>query len=726
MLRLVGQIDSFIHRRRRIVIAGWLLILLAALPLAARQSDHLSGGGFTVPGSGSLVVDKELRSDFPRFERSPLIAVIAPGKGARPRDVSHARSRLLYAVRAEGHVRVASARQASAPVSVRRPTLIPLHTGRGDDENVDTARALRERLGIANQSGPVRLHLVGYGALWSGLSDTSKKDLASAEGIGFPIVALILLAVFGSLAAAALPLALGFVSVGVTGALIYALSQAMDMSVFVTNMASMIGIGVAVDYSLFVLARFREEARAGRSLDEAQTRAMSTSGVAVLFSGITVIASLAGLWLVPNNAIRSMALGAILVVAVSLLASATLLPALIRRFGQRVVAPGRLQRIAGRLRRRRERPAGDFWRRWTGAVMRRPVLSVLLSGGLLLLLAAPVLGMHTGIGALQQFPSGDETVAGAKAAAFVGEPGAAQPLHVVVKSERGAVPRQSVARVRSSLEADRAVTRVEPPRFAADRQSALIVAVPRADGEAPSTKALVHRTRSTLPSAAAPAAVDVGGGTAGLVDINHMINGSMWKIVLFVLGLSFIVLVILLRSIVLPLKAVVMNLLSVGAAYGALVAVFQWGWFDGLLGYRSPGHVDWMTPPLVLAVVFGLSMDYEVFLLTRIRERYEATGDTTAAVTEGLASSARTISSAALIMVSVFAVFIGTGVTSVKEIGLGNAVAIGIDATLVRLVLMPAAMHLFGRWNWWLPRPLERLLPAVPERRRPAPGGALG
>jgi putative drug exporter of the RND superfamily len=186
------------------------------------------------------------------------------------------------------------------------------------------------------------------------------------------------------------------------------------------------------------------------------------------------------------------------------------------------------------------------------------------------------------------------------------------------------------------------------------------------------------------------------------------------------------VLVILLRSIVLPLKAVVMNLLSVGAAYGALVAVFQWGWFDGLLGYRSPGHVDWMTPPLVLAVVFGLSMDYEVFLLTRIRERYEATGDTTAAVTEGLASSARTISSAALIMVSVFAVFIGTGVTSVKEIGLGNAVAIGIDATLVRLVLMPAAMRLFGRWNWWLPRPLARLLPAVPEQRRPAPGGALG
>jgi uncharacterized membrane protein YdfJ with MMPL/SSD domain len=176
---------------------------------------------------------------------------------------------------------------------------------------------------------------------------------------------------------------------------------------------------------------------------------------------------------------------------------------------------------------------------------------------------------------------------------------------------------------------------------------------------------------------------------------------------------------------VLPLKAVVMNLLSVGAAYGVLVAVFQWGWVDGLFGFQSPGHVDWMTPPLVLAVVFGLSMDYEVFLLSRIRERYEATGDTTAAVTEGLASSARTITSAALIMVSVFAVFIGTGVMSIKQIGLGNAVAIGIDATVVRLVLMPAAMRLFGQWNWWLPAPLERLLPAAPKPLSdPAPSPA--
>jgi uncharacterized membrane protein YdfJ with MMPL/SSD domain len=261
---------------------------------------------------------------------------------------------------------------------------------------------------------------------------------------------------------------------------------------------------------------------------------------------------------------------------------------------------------------------------------------------------------------------------------------------------------------------------------AKDRRSALIVAVPRHDAEAPQHQELVRRLRAELPAVAARDGGDakVGGGTAALEDINDMLDRSMWKLLVFVLGMSFLVLLVLLRSLLLPLKAVVMNLLSVGAAYGVLVAVFQWGWIDGFLGFQSPGYVDWMTPPLVLAVVFGLSMDYEVFLLSRIKERYDVTRDTTRAVAEGLSSSARTITSAALIMVSVFAVFIGTGVSSVQQLGLGNAVAIAVDATIVRLVLMPAAMKLFGRWNWWLPRPLARLLPKVALEREPEPARA--
>jgi RND superfamily putative drug exporter len=205
--------------------------------------------------------------------------------------------------------------------------------------------------------------------------------------------------------------------------------------------------------------------------------------------------------------------------------------------------------------------------------------------------------------------------------------------------------------------------------------------------------------------------VAVGGETARIVDVRNQIDSSMWKIIAFILGFSFLVLMVMLRSLILPMKAILMNLLSIGAAYGVLVIVFQWGWLDGFLGFESTGAIDTLTPPLVLAVVFGLSMDYEVFLLSRIRERYEEHGDNKRAVAEGLSSSAATISSAALIMTAVFAVFVLTGVPSIKELGLGNAVAIALDATLVRLVLVPAAMQLLGGWNWWLPGWLDRLLP---------------
>ena len=244
--------------------------------------------------------------------------------------------------------------------------------------------------------------------------------------------------------------------------------------------------------------------------------------------------------------------------------------------------------------------------------------------------------------------------------------------------------------------------------------TALIATMPRGASDSDESYAVVERLRDQIVPASAlaeRAEISVGGETARIVDVRDQIDSSMWKIIAFILGFSFVVLLVMLRSIVLPLKAILMNLLSIGAAYGVLVIVFQWGWIDGFLGFESSGAIDTLTPPLVLAVVFGLSMDYEVFLLSRIRERYEAHGDNKRAVAEGLASSAATISSAALIMTSVFAVFVLTGVPSIKELGLGNAVAIALDATLVRLVLVPAAMQLMGRWNWWLPGWLDRLLP---------------
>jgi uncharacterized membrane protein YdfJ with MMPL/SSD domain len=615
-------------------------------------------------------------------------------------------------------------------------TVVPLVVDGHQDDTANMAVDFYDELGTEPRGG-VEPHLVGQQALWAGMQDLVKEDLESAETIGFPIVLLILLAVFGSLAAATLPLALGFASVMITGAIVFFLSQATPMSVFVTNIASMIGIGVAVDYSLFVLARYREEIRRGAERDEARRVALRTSGLAVTFSGITVILSLAGLYLVDSTTIRSMAMGAIIVVAISVLAAVTLLPALMSLMGRRAYARGRVAVLVGlvprmvRSRRRRRRstlPAerrGGFWERWTAAVMRRPWLSALSAAAVLLALAVPALSLEFGNGALRQFPEGHEVRVGAELAAQKVGPGATGPAQVVATLRDGTTSdeanRSALGSYAGELRSDAGIARVSPPQPSDDGRAALFTVFPRYDAESPRARELMERLRTDLGPLEGVASVQVGGATAFNQDFIDLVSGSMWKILLFVLVFSYIVLFLLLRSVLLPLKAVVMNLLSVAAAYGVLVMVFQYGWFDGLLGFDSLGYVNAMTPPFLLAIVFGLSMDYEVFLLSRISERHDATGDTRTAVAEGLRASAGTISSAALIMVAVFAVFAGTGTPSIKEIGVGMSVAIALDATLVRLILVPATMEIMGRWNWWLPKPLARVLPRADfEGRAPA------
>jgi uncharacterized membrane protein YdfJ with MMPL/SSD domain len=728
------SLDRFLRRHRRVVLVTWTVVFIAALPFAARQADNLTGGGFGVPGSQADVVQKALERDFDATQRARLGVVLIAHEGATAADRRAAIDRLRDAAARTDHVDVApqALAQATNALTDPRTAVIPLRVDVNDWDAIDVAGDLRKELEIGTPTGSegaITTHLIGQAALWAGFQELSKDDLATAESVGFPIVALILLAIFGSLAAAALPLALGAVSVLVTGALIYFVSRSMEMSIFTTNMASMIGIGVAVDYSLFVLARYREEVAAGRAPEEARGVALATSGIAVLFSGLTVVASLAGLLLVDTTALRSMALGSILVVAVSVLTASTLLPALISLLGQRAHEPGRLLgriAVARRARRSRHAARAPFWERWTARIMRRPVLSIAVAGSALLTLGIPALSLQTASGALAQFPAGHETRVGFEAAAAQTSPGATTPVVVVARTRDGALAdpanAAAVRELRATIAGDREVVSVAAPVSSRGADAVLLAATTRHDGEAPATKALVERLRDRLPATAAghQLRIDVGGTTAGLVDFNDTISGAMWMIVLFVLSLSYVVLLVLLRSALLPLKAVVMNLLSVGAAYGVIVAVFQWGWVDGLFGFQSLGHVDTVTPPLVLAVVFGLSMDYEVFLLSRIRERFAASGDTLDAVAGGLSSSARTITSAALIMVAVFATFVATGVPSIQQIGLGTAVAIAVDATIVRLVLVPATMAVLGRWNWWLPRPLERVLPRADFDRLPA------
>jgi len=725
MARLAGLLT----RRRWYVVGVWIALVVAALPLAAKQSEHLTGGGFDVPGSESQRVQDLIGAEFSERENGAVSAVLSADRGVSAEQVDAATARLTDAVAdvPEFTIRQPAIDAARAELAEGGVAVIPLDSDLSAGQQNDPSKDLREILLPGEERDGVTPYLAGQPAAWAGLQELSQEDLKKAETIGFPIVALILLAVFGSLAAAALPLALGFASVLITGALIYLLSQQLDMSVFVTNMASMIGIGVAVDYSLFILARFREEVRDGRSATEARARALATSGVAVVFSGIAVIISLAGLWMIDNQTLRSMALGAMIVVAISILAAVVLLPALIRVLGHRVEAGGRVwsvmrffrQQTVGRRRRSGSTRADSrgFWARWADRVMRRPVISALGAATVLLLLAAPVLALKTGTGALDQFPAGHDVRVGNQLASEA-TGGATNAVEIAATFEGGQLddPRNRVAvdALVRKLRDDPAVSSVDAPLSSDGR--ALISAWPKGASDSDAASRLVERLRAeTVPASnlASRAEVAVGGETARIVDIRDQITDAMPLIIAFILGFSFLVLMVVLRSVLLPLKAILMNLLSIGAAYGVLVIVFQWGWLDGFLGFESTGAIDTLTPPLILAVVFGLSMDYEVFLLSRIRERYEVHGDNRRAVAEGLASSARTISSAALIMTSVFAVFVLTGVPSIKELGLGNVVAIALDATLVRLILVPAAMQLFGDWNWWLPKWLDRIIPRL-------------
>ena len=716
MLRL----DAALRRRRKLFIGLWAVALVAALPFAARQAEHLTGGGWEAAGSESIDVNQRVERDFPGVRSASLVAVVVPRDDAKAGDLTNALATVERKIATVDELEVAPAARERARTSARtrpgRPVLIPLPVSGGQTAAIDVAKDLREALGIEHDApataaeGRVAVHVAGLGGLWAAFQAVSEVDTRTAEARGFPVIAIVLLLAFGSLAAAALPLGLGFAAVLITGAIIYFVSLSYEMSIFVTSMASMIGIGVAVDYSLFVLARYREEVAAGRAPEEARGVALATSGVAVIFSGLTVIASLAALFLIDSTAIRSMALGPIIVVAMSMLAASTLLPLLISVLGRRAYEPGRIGRLLARRRRDR-----DFWARWARAVMARPLLAVVVASGLLLGLAYPALDLKVENSASAQLPNDSEALAGTRAAASVIGPGTLGPTLVLVDLARGSVrdgENQAVLRrVRETIAADPAVRRVGAARTSEDRRQAQLTVLLKPDPESEAAHDAVARLRDRLPEVVGgDGSAKVGGTTAAFGDFDDLVASSLWKIILVVFALSFVVLVVLLRSIVLPLKAVVMNILSVSAAYGVLVMAFQYGWLEWI-GLDKTGSVNTITPPLVLVVCFGLSMDYEVFLLSRIRERYTATGDTGRAVAEALASSAHTISSAALIMVAVFIAFVSAGLPNLQQIGLASAVAIAVDATIVRLLLVPAAMKLLGERNWWLPRPLARILP---------------
>ena len=713
------RLSHKLRRHRALVFTGWLFALVPAVYLAMTQSGHLTGGGFEVAGSQSLVVHDQLVDQYHEQGASSLALVAAPRPDASYQDINDAVV-LLRQIAGEfpGVTEVPNPTQR--PPQPDRPYVLSLRLDSRNAGTSDVAKRLREKVGIkGDQSGQtangrVRLYVIGQGALSAAAAANTKHDIADAERWNLPIILIVLLAVFGSLAAAAVPLALGVCTVVVTMGMVYLLSSLTTMSVFVTSTVSMFGIALAVDYSLFILMRFREELRAGRQPREAVDAAMATSGLAVVLSGLTVIASLTGIYLINTPALKSMATGAILAVAVAMMTSATLTPAVLGTFGRAAAKRSALLRWS----RGPETTQSRFWNRWVASVMHRPWISALAASIVLLLMAAPAASMVLGNSLLRQFDSSHEIRAGVAAAAQALGPGALGPIQVLVTFPEGGASSpghsEAVSAIRQEMIKAPNVISVTPPQFADDNDSALLTAVLSVDPEDMGARQTVGWMRSQLPAVAGAGAarVDVGGPTALIKDFDDRVSTTEPVVLLFVALIAFVMLLISIRSVFLAFKGVLMTLLSVAAAYGSLVVVFQWGWLESL-GFPQMSSIDSTVPPLVLAMTFGLSMDYEIFLLTRIRERFLHYGNTHDAVVYGVSTSARTITSAALIMIAVFIGFAFAGMPLVAEIGVACAVAIAVDATVVRLVLVPALMAMFAQWNWWLPRWLARVLPSV-------------
>ena len=722
---LFGRIGAFATRRRWVVVALWLAVVVAMGAFAGRLPGRLVSGGFEIPGSQSVAVQNALKERFSQTANAnALVVVHHPSLRVEDPAYRSAVEALSAAVkRVEGVEDVVSyLAGAQALVAPDRHTtyLVLALRGSQSDQITTGGHVLEAVEETAHGLAGFEANAGGPGPFFAEFNTVAREDLEAAERFSFPITLVVLAVAFGSLVAAGLPILLALVSLAVTLGALYFLAGVLDMSIYVTNTASVIGIGVGIDYALLVVTRYRDELRHGYDVPAAVSRAVATAGQAVALSGMTVIVALAGMFLVEVQAFTSMAIGSMAVVAVAVLAAVTLLPAGLAIIGRhidrlRIPTFGRRSQTAGRHE-------DGFWHGWAMAVMGRPWLALLGSLAVLLVLAAPFSALRMGQPSPEMLPaeSGPRRATERLSQAF-GE-GITGPVEVLVETPGGATAPanlEKLGRFVAALQADADVALAMP--MPPGRDVARISVIGKHSPNSVEAEQLVDRIRTEhVPAAGLTSAANVGGVTASNVDLSRRLSERLPMVVGSVLTLSFILLVMAFRSLLLPLKAMLMNLLSVGASYGLIVALFQFGWGEQALGFTSAGSITSFIPLFLFSILFGLSMDYEVFLMSRMKEEYDRTGSNEQAVALGLEATARTITSAALIMVTVFAAFAAGRLLPFKAMGFGLAAAVALDATLVRLVLVPAAMKLMGRWNWWMPRALDRVLPRIELERSAA------
>jgi putative drug exporter of the RND superfamily len=698
MNRFTRRVGAASARRPWPTLIAWAVAAAILIALAGTVGGTLLDD-MAAPGSQSERAMDLLDERFPRAAGGSAMAVFAAGEGDRLASHRPAiEAALARIAKVEHVVAVADPFEAGTVSPDGRIGFAELSF---DLPAADLGPAPFEALTGAVE--PARAAGVNAELGGDAVFINAEEQTSGTEAIGILAALVVLLVAFGTVVAALVPIGLALVAVtaGVGGIMLVA--NAMDVSTAAPTVGAMIGLGVGIDYALFIMARYRENWAMGQGNAAALSGAMGSSGSAVLLAGGTVVVAMAALALTGLGVLTSIGLATALVVLVAVAAAITLLPALLFLLGDRI-DKGRLPRRA-----RAAAPAqGGAWWRFAHRVSGRPWPYLLAATAVLLALATPALRMQTG------FPdAGDEptTTPHRRAYDLLASgfgPGVNGPLLIVADLRATGLDRQDVAALIERLAADPGIATTGQPQASPAGDTVVLPAIPTTAPADPATSKTIERVRGHVP-----AGVYVSGLTAMTDDLTDQLADTLPIFIAATLAASFLLLVLVFRSIVVPLKAALMNLLSVGAAYGVLVAVFQWAWLKDLFGLEGPVLIASPVPVIMFGILFGLSMDYEVFLLSRIREEHARTNDNAESVARGLAATGRVITSAALIMVSVFGSFVANPTPAVKMFGLGLATAIALDATIVRMLVVPASMALLGRANWWLPGWLDRILPQL-------------
>jgi RND superfamily putative drug exporter len=743
------RLGRFIARRAWLVVGIWALVLLAAIPLAPRVPGVLSAGGFILDDLESARAKALLGRELGVPPAALVIVFSSPTLEAGTPAFEGAAAAAVADIASAPHVaRVVPHLLSPRQISADRHTAYDIvFLDLPPDDSPQALPILRERL---HEAPGLTVELAGGPAFYGDVQTVSEADLRRSEIFSLPLAALALLVVFGSVVAAGIPLIVGGTAVVVALAAIFLVASATPMSIFVLNLATLLGLGLGVDYSLLLTSRFREElARrppGPERVPDAVRVTVATAGRAVFFSGLTVLLGLLGLVLFEFMILRSVGIAGAIVVGLAVLSALTLLPAILAIVGERI------DRFAIRAVRPADRVDGP-WAQLARRVMRHPVAVLVPTLLFLLVLGSPFLHVRFNAPNSSILPASvPSRAAFDRLAAELGE-GEFAPIVLAIRTTGAATDPANLAALYDysrRLAADPRITRVDSlvdadPRLTLD-QYRLLYADPNgprdrylATALAATTKGdltaftittpygpnrdegrdLVADLRSRTGPLAAPAGttVLVGGGAADVTDVVGRVAADFPRTALFIIVTTYLVLFALLRSVVLPAKALVMNTLSIVASFGALVWIFQDGNLSAGLGFQPLGFVETTQPVILFCVLFGLSMDYEVFLLSRMKEVWDRTGDNTEAVARGLERSGRIVTSAALIVVLVAGSFALADIVLIKALGVGMAIAVALDATVVRALLVPATMRLLGRWNWWMPATLERYV----ANRLPAP-----